>query len=62
MHPTSTIAGGNGCEKLNVKIAFPFGSIPSKKTIANKPMAKIPLTVQNASVDTVIVSVVTSLT
>lgn len=62
MHPSSTIAGGIGCEKLNVKIAFPFGCIPTRKTIANKPMAKIPFTVQNATIETVIVFVVANLT
>lgn len=62
MQPNKTIAGNNGCERLNEKIAFPFGCALSNTTMTSKPTIKIELKIQKIVVETVIVSDVTSLT
>lgn len=55
------MAGGNGCERLSVKIAFPFGCIPSTKTITNKLTIKMEMKIPNKVIVMVTTFVITIL-
>lgn len=54
MHPNKMIAGRNGCLRLMLKIAFPFGWIPSTKTMTTRLTNKIEMKIQQNIVEMVV--------